>query len=187
MDEDEVGPSPCAKLRSLAPFIVMLVIGMVIGNTLTTFSQSSNLVSLLMTPRAQQYLSQRNHTKRFARPGEINFEPRHFNSNIVLDSPHAEFRAGAKFLVDNGTYMVCLPSFVVNGVQKGGTTELSLWLREHPGVARFRRHEVHFWDCLGKSIMQVVVERHTLTCVAHLQLVALASSVMCVRRCHGMG
>lgn len=36
--------------------------------------------------------------------------------------------------------------FVICGVQKGGTTALDAYLREHPGIAMAREKELHFFD-----------------------------------------
>ncbi len=37
-------------------------------------------------------------------------------------------------------------SFLVAGVQRGGTTSLDAWLRQHPSVCMANRKEVHFFD-----------------------------------------
>lgn len=36
--------------------------------------------------------------------------------------------------------------FIIAGTQKGGTTALDAYLREHPGIAMASRKEVHFFD-----------------------------------------
>ncbi|WP_084399632.1 sulfotransferase family protein [Henriciella aquimarina] len=36
--------------------------------------------------------------------------------------------------------------FMIGGVQKGGTTSLDAYLRQHPGIAMAKKKEVHFFD-----------------------------------------
>ncbi len=36
--------------------------------------------------------------------------------------------------------------FMIAGVQKGGTTSLDAYLRQHPGISMARKKEVHFFD-----------------------------------------
>ena len=36
--------------------------------------------------------------------------------------------------------------FMIAGVQKGGTTSLDAYLRQHPGIAMAKKKEVHFFD-----------------------------------------
>ena len=36
--------------------------------------------------------------------------------------------------------------FLIAGVQKGGTTSLDAWLRQHPAIGMARQKEVHFFD-----------------------------------------
>ena len=40
----------------------------------------------------------------------------------------------------------CLPSFIVAGTQKSGTTVLAAYLSAHPSLVLSRRKEVHFFD-----------------------------------------
>ena len=40
----------------------------------------------------------------------------------------------------------CLPSFIIAGTQKSGTTVLAAYLSSHPSLVLSRRKEVHFFD-----------------------------------------
>ncbi|CAM9316043.1 unnamed protein product [Chrysoparadoxa australica] len=40
----------------------------------------------------------------------------------------------------------CLPSFIIAGTQKSGTTALAVMLEMHPAIAMANVKEVHFWD-----------------------------------------
>ena len=44
----------------------------------------------------------------------------------------------------------CLPSFIVAGVQKAGTTALSAMLCTHPSISFSKKKEVHFFDILKR-------------------------------------
>ena len=48
---------------------------------------------------------------------------------------------------DSSSYLVrCLPSFIVAGTQKSGTTVLAAYLSGHPSLVLSHRKEVHFFD-----------------------------------------
>lgn len=44
----------------------------------------------------------------------------------------------------------CLPSFIIAGVQKAGTTALSAMLCTHPNISFSKKKEVHFFDNLKR-------------------------------------
>ena len=44
----------------------------------------------------------------------------------------------------------CLPSFIIAGVQKAGTTALSAMLCTHPNISFSKKKEVHFFDSLKR-------------------------------------
>jgi hypothetical protein len=65
------------------------------------------------------------------------------------------FAAGTCFRADEANSMQrCLPSFIIIGTQKSGTTELASWLQANPGLLRVRQHESHFFDCLREFIIR---------------------------------
>jgi hypothetical protein len=75
------------------------------------------------------------------------------------DATLPSFAAGTCFRLDEeGVSQRCLPSFIIIGTQKSGTSELSSWLQANPGLLRMRQSESHFFDCLRKCGSDRLVE-----------------------------
>lgn len=60
--------------------------------------------------------------------------------------------------VNSSTNIVCLPSFIIAGVQKGGTTVLAALLSAHPKIIFSRQKETHFFDRKGGNDVRSYIQ-----------------------------